>query len=128
MPTPKAAQKKLFRKAPPLEFVEEILKGCGFLGIKDLRWFLKEEISTDTAEEWLPLLEPYYLPCKSQRFLYDFSPDTCITIFRHILRPHGYALVTQERIYKEKKHTMYQIQPLDVFQDLSGGSLEVRFD
>jgi hypothetical protein len=121
-------QKKLFRKIPPLEFVEEILRACGFLGIKDLRWFLKEELQLESAEDWLPFLEPYYLPCKVERFLYSFSSDACITVFRHILRPHGYTLVTQERLYKEKKHTMYQIQPLNVFQDLSGGSLEVRFD
>lgn len=125
---PTKTQKKLFRKIPPTEFVEEILRACGFLGIKDLRWFLKEEINLDTVEEWLPALEPYYLPCKVERFLYRFSADTCVTVFRHILRPHGYDLVTQERLYKDKKHTMYQIQPLDVFQDLSGGNLEVRFD
>ena len=50
-----------------------------------------------------------------------------MTIFRHILRPHGYDLHAQERLYKEHKHTLYQIQPEDPFRDLSGASATVEF-
>jgi hypothetical protein len=50
-----------------------------------------------------------------------------VTIFRHILRPHGYDLHVQERLYKENKHTLYQIQPMDPFRDLSGACAFVEF-
>jgi len=121
--------KKLFRKEPPKELIEQILRSTGLLGLHDLRWFTKEELIIDTHEEWLPLLYPFYLPCKAKRFL-DASLDAnrLITILRHCIRVHGYDLSVQERLYKEKKHSLYQLQPRQSFKDLSGANLEVTFD
>jgi hypothetical protein len=94
----------------------------------DLRWFTKEELSLKDYEEWLTQLEPYYLPCKATRFLHgEMDHAKLITIFRHILRPHGYDLHVQERLYKESKHSLYQIQPDNPFRDLSGASAFVDF-
>lgn len=82
----------------------------------------------DEQDEWLPQLYPYYLPCKAKRFLHDeLDGARVITIFRHLLRPHGYDLHVQERLYKDQKQSLYQIQPLHSFKDLSGVSLEVDF-
>ena len=50
-----------------------------------------------------------------------------ITVMRHILRPHGYDLHVQERLYRDQKQSLYQIQPIHSFRDLSGVSLEVVF-
>ena len=121
--------KKLFRKEPSKELVEQILRSTGLLGLHDLRWFTKEELVIDTVEEWLPLLHPFYLPCKAKRFL-DTSLDEnrLITILRHCIRVHGYDLSVQERLYKNKKHSLYQLQPLHSCKDLSGANLEVTFD
>ena len=120
--------KKLFRKEPPKELVDSILRATGLLGMIDLRWFTKEELSLTDYEEWLTQLEPYYLPCKATRFLHGEMDHTkLITIFRHILRPHGYDLHVQERLYKESKHSLYQIQPDNPFRDLSGASAFVDF-
>jgi len=121
--------KKLFRIHPPREFVEDILRCLGLLGLHDLRWFSKDELVTSTQEEWLPLLYPYYLPCKAKRFMDDaVDSNRVITILRHVLRAHGYDLSVQERLYKDQKHSLYQIQPIHSFQDLSGVSLEVNFN
>jgi hypothetical protein len=125
---PATAHKKLFRKEPPKELVDSILRASGLLGMIDLRWFTRDELVLTGYEEWLPTLEPYYLPCKASRFLHgEMDCAKLITIFRHILRPHGYDLHVQERLYKEHKHTMYQIQPTNPFRDLSGASAFVEF-
>ena len=54
MPT---KQKKLFRKEPPKELVDSILRATGLIGMTDLRWFTKEELVLQGYEEWLPALE-----------------------------------------------------------------------
>ena len=121
-------QKKLFRCTPPKEFVESILRTIGLIGLHDLRWFSKDELKVGEQDEWLPQLYPYYLPCKAKRFLHEaLDCGRMITILRHILRPHGYDLHVQERLYREQKHSLYQIQPIHSFKDLSGVSLEVDF-
>jgi hypothetical protein len=123
-----AKQKKLFRKEPPKELVDSILRATGLIGVTDLRWFTKEELALQAYEEWLPALEPYYLPCKAARFLHgEMDHAKLVTIFRHILRPHGYDLHVQERLYRDQKQSLYQIQPIHSFRDLSGVSLEVVF-
>lgn len=125
-------KKKLFRKEPPREFVEEIVRSCGLSGgLEDLRWFSTDELKLEGAEDWLALLEPYYLPCKAQRFFYDregaFDGRAAVTILRHVLDCHGYQLKVQERLYKDKKQSLYQIQPVRSFKDLSGMDLIVTF-
>lgn len=121
--------KKLFRKEPPKELVEQILRSTGLLGLHDLRWFTKEELVIDTLEEWLPLLHPFYLPCKAKRFLDEtMDANRLITILRHCIRAHGYDLSVQERLYKDKKHSLYQLQPIQSYKDLSGATLEVTFE
>jgi predicted ferric reductase len=119
---------KIFRKEPPREFVEEILRHLGFIGFHDLRWFSKEEARLNTIDEWLPTLESYYLPCKAARFIHKWSPTSIITILRHILHSQGYDLQKEERLYNGHKTMLYQIQSAVSFKDLSGASLEVSFD
>jgi len=120
--------KKLFRQDPPIDLVTSILRATGLLGMEDLRWFTKDELVLTGSEEWLLHLEPYYLPCKAKRFIHgEMDTARLITIFRHILRPHGYDIHVQERLYKEHKHTLYQIQPDNPFRDLSGASMTVEF-
>ena len=120
--------KKLFRIIPPKDMVESILRSSGLIGIHDLRWFSKDELKLNEQEEWLVQLYPFYLPCKAKRFLNtEIDGARAITIFRHILRPHGYDLHVQERLYRDQKQSLYQIQPIHSFKDLSGVSLEVDF-
>jgi hypothetical protein len=119
---------KLFREPPPKEFVNEILCKLKFQGLDDSRWFTRDQLSLDTLIEWLPLLEPYYIPCKARRFLSDIDTGRMITILRHILHPLDYDLRTQERMYKLQKTTMYQIYSLnEIPRDLSANELKVEF-
>jgi hypothetical protein len=118
---------KLFRKDPPRDFVESLLREMGFLGFHDLRWFSKQEIRLDTMEQWLPMLESYYIPCKAKRFIHTWSDVTPITILRHILHLYNYSLEKEERLYRGEKTMLYQIQPCQSVLDLSGAILQVDF-
>jgi hypothetical protein len=119
--------RKLFRKNPPKEFVNEILVHLKLQGLSDRRWFTRDELHMDSIDEWLPLLEPYYIPCKAKRFLTDVDSSRIITVLRHILHPLGYDLKTQEKMYKMQKVTMYQIFTQEMTHDLSANELVVEF-
>jgi hypothetical protein len=123
-----AENKRLFRKIPSGEFVNEILEQLKLQGLQEKRWFTKDELYMETVDEWLPLLEPYYIPCKAKRFLLNVTSSRVITILRHILHPLGYDLRTQERMYKLQKTTMYQIYTTnEPIVDLSANEMIVDF-
>jgi hypothetical protein len=120
---------RLFRQLPPQELVQEILVHLKLQGLTESRWFSKDELSLSSMDEWIPLLEPYYLPCKAKRFLTEIDASRIITILRHILNPLQYELRTQERMYKLQKMTMYQIYSLHtVILDISANRLCVAFE
>lgn len=100
----------IFRKMPEKETVISILYELGFYGLDDKKIFLKEDISFEKFKEILFLIEPYYLPCKVNRFLYNVNQNSIITVLRHILRAIGYDLLVKEKVVNKSKHTVYQIQ------------------
>lgn len=125
----KGAHQRLFRQIPPRELVEEILSHLKLQGLTESRWFSKDELHLQSLDDWVPLLEPYYLPCKAKRFLTEIDASRTITILRHILNPLQYELRTQERMYKLQKMTMYQIYSLKTTTiDLSANRLCVAFE
>lgn len=128
-PNPKELEpvKYLFRETPPVEIVYGLLKSLHFTGIKDPKIFHKTDLPLELFEDWLPVLEPYYYPCKAKLFLRKFSHDKGVTVLRHILRTQGYKLQAYEKVVQGVKQTMYQIQQ-EVWkvEDLSG-SLHVEF-
>ena len=117
--------KHLFRKKPHIELVGDILKSLHFTGLDDARLFHKSDISLSAFDEWLPLLEPFYLPCKAKLFLHNFTLNKAITVIRHLLRAHGYKLRAYEKVHQGAKLTYYQFEK-EYLEDLSG-SLCVAF-
>ena len=100
----------MFRKAPPLDMVEVILRCLKIGSLTEKRWFSKDELCMDTLDDWLPLLGPYYLPCKAQRYLErEMTRERIITILRHILKVHNIELKVQERMVNGHKTTLYQV-------------------
>ncbi len=101
---------RMFRKAPPLEIVEQVLRSLKLGSLTDKRWFSKEELSLDTLEEWMPLLEPYYLPCKAERYLQrEMTQSRIVTVLRHLLKANKIELKVQEKMVNGRKTTLYQV-------------------
>jgi hypothetical protein len=100
----------MFRKTPPLEIVDQVLRSLKVGEITEKRWFSKEEIAMETLEEWVPLLEPYYLPCKAERYLQvELTRSRVITVVRHMLKANKIDFKVQERMVNGHKTTLYQV-------------------
>ena len=100
----------MFRRPPPLELAEQVLRSLKFTGLTDKRWFSKDDLPMETLDEWLPLVEPYYLPCKAERYLHgEMTRPRIITVIRHILKEHSIELKVQERMVNGRKTTLYQV-------------------
>ena len=113
-----SAPKSIFHKLPEKETVNNIFKDLGFYGLDDKKIFTKHDILKDKFENVLFLIEPYYLPCKAKRFLYNVNNSSIITILRHLLKAVGYDLLIKERVLNKIKSTTYQI--IQQIFDLSG--------
>lgn len=100
----------MFREKPPLELLEQVLRYCKMNGLDDKRWFSKEDLPLESLETWLPLVEPYYIPCKANRYLHgEMNQSKVITVIRHLLKAHEIELKTQEKVIHGKKITLYQV-------------------
>lgn len=110
----------LFREIPPKSLVEDIFIHLQFNGLNDNRIFTKFDIPKERFEEIVTWIEPYYLPCKAKRFLYDLNNTKYITILRHLIRAHKYDFNTQEKLINGIKTTTYQLKVFRDYSDLSG--------
>ena len=83
----------VFRKIPPLELVEQILKTVGLCSITDFSVFNKQQIQLEEFESLLPLLEPYYIPCKAEEYIHSpLTHHRAITIIIQLLKAHSLTL------------------------------------
>ncbi len=100
----------MFRKVPPVEIVDQVLRSLKIGSLTEKRWFSKEELSLETLDEWMPLIEPFYLPCKAERYLQgEMTASRIITVLRHMLKAHKIELKVQERMVNGHKTTLYQV-------------------
>jgi hypothetical protein len=116
-----------FRSQPPLDLVEQVLKCANLYSIHDSTLFQKTTICLKSLETLLPVLEPYYFPCKATKFLHcELTPNSAITIFRHLLQAHSIALKYQEKTFSNSKSLWYYLYPLPTSLPVS--SITVSFD
>jgi hypothetical protein len=100
----------MFRNPPPRDLVDTVLRCLKLSGLSDKRWFSKEDLPLETLEDWLPLVEAYYLPCKAQRYLYgEMTKARILTVLRHLLKAISVELKVQERLVNGHKTTLYQV-------------------
>jgi hypothetical protein len=102
----------IFRETPPIELVIQCLHCVGLSGITDYSSFSKQSIQVQKFEDCLPLLEPYYLPCKANDYLYKtpFTQTNAMTILRQILKANGVGLKYTEKSSNSQKTTYYQLE------------------
>jgi len=79
----------MFRSIPSKEFCDGVLKLMGIHGFTDTKLFLASDIKVN--EEWICLLEDYYLPCKWNK-LTPITQMKTKTIIKNILRIYGHDL------------------------------------
>lgn len=117
---------KLFREVPPKELVETVIQRVLHLkSLQDSTWFSKSSITLDELEQCLPLLEPYYMPCKAKDFLHTtLTPARTITIIRQLLTAAKYELIAQEKTCGGVKGMWYQIAAP---KKLLGGAVTIDF-
>lgn len=121
----------VFRQSPPLDLILQMLSCYSLRSLYDSTWFSKITIDVSGLELLIPLLEPYYLPCKSKQYLYNINPLRSITILRQILKVYNFSLTSTEKTIGNKKSTLYQIKPTSTVLDISSNissSLCVTFD
>ena len=105
---------QLFKKLPPINLFERLVKIYGLTDINDCRKFTKEHlIKNKTLEKIEGLreeLEEYYLPCKITKYLTDLDEKKLITILRQIAKIFDYHVISNEKYLNSKKVLQYSLE------------------
>jgi len=108
---------QLFTKKPDMEIMDKILESFNLENLQDTKTFTKKNlIEFDTVnklKEIYPVLNEYYLPCKSRKYLGNLNYKNCITILRQFIKIFGYFVFSKERYIKGEKYITYQLAPTD---------------
>jgi hypothetical protein len=99
----------LFRIIPPWTTVLKVLSMLK-ISTSFPTTFQRQDIQLSESIHAVAELESYYIPCKAKRFLEHTNETRWITIFRHILLPHGYSVTSKETTRKGKKIIFYTIE------------------
>ena len=106
---------QLFRKIPPKNIINKILKYYGIHGFDDNKFFTKNCLSKynliKNLDEISTQFEEYYLPCKFKIYFKNLTLKKSITILRQVLKLYDYYVKSHEKYIKGEKIIMYQILP-----------------
>jgi len=105
---------QLFKKLPPIDLFERLVKIYGLTDINDCRKFTKDHlIKNKTLEKIEGLreeLEEYYLPCKTTKYLLDLDEKKLITILRQIAKIFDYHVTSNEKYLNSRKVLQYSLE------------------
>jgi hypothetical protein len=108
---------QLFRIMPSEELCMSVLNAFGLTSLHDKRQFTRKDIvSLETVEKikvLLPILSPYYLPCKARSYLSELNAKNIITILRHFVRIFGHKVNSREKYIKGEKFIVYSLCPVN---------------
>ena len=115
---------QLFKKLPPIDLFERLVKIYGLTDINDCRKFTKDHlIKNKTLEKIEGLreeLEEYYLPCKTTKYLLDLDEKKLITILRQIAKIFDYHVTSNEKYLNSRKVLQYSLEKNDLaFDDIN---------
>ena len=112
---------QLFRKIPPLELVERIVKAFGLKSLDDETKFSRNDLdkinTVSKITEMKSELEKYYIPCKSRTYLNDLNKKNVITILRQCVKLYDYLVSSKEKYSKGEKFIVYQLKSLQSVKD-----------
>ena len=104
---------QLFKNTPDLQILQSVLEAFGLDNIEDTRLFTKEHMQDiDTVPkltELSEILNEYYIPCKSKKYLTNLNEKKCITILRQFLKIYHYKCIGMEKSVKGEKKMTYRL-------------------
>lgn len=105
---------QLFRSPPAENLVYRVCHVFGLSGIRDRRWFSKQDMhSNDTInklnDNLLNDLKSIYIRCKARSYLTDIDEKLALTILRQLLKTQGYKVNTRTVQRNGQKITQYQL-------------------
>ena len=105
---------QLFKKLPPIDLFERLVKIYGLTDINDCRKFTKDHLTKNKTlekiEGFREELEEYYLPCKTTKYLLDLDEKKLITILRQIAKVFDYHIISNEKYLNSKKVLQYSLE------------------
>ena len=108
--------KQLFKSKPPIELLENIIKGFGLKNLNDKQEFSYINMNKNKTLHTFHNLEnefiKYYLPCKKKKYFNSINTLTnkqAITILRQLLKIYNYDLFSKEKFIKGIKYSVYKI-------------------
>jgi hypothetical protein len=112
---------QLFKKMPPIDLFERLVKIYGLTDINDCRKFTKDHLTKNKTlekiEGFREELEEYYLPCKTTKYLLDLDEKKLITILRQIAKVFDYHVTSNEKYLNSKKVLQYSLEKNGVMFD-----------
>jgi hypothetical protein len=115
---------QLFKKMPPIDLFERLVKIYGLTDINDCRKFTKDHLTKNKTlekiEGFRDELEEYYLPCKTTKYLLDLDEKKLITILRQIAKVFDYHIISNEKYLNSKKVLQYSLEKNNpIFDDIN---------
>ena len=115
---------QLFKKIPPIDLFERLVKIYGLTDINDCRKFTKYHLTKNKTlekiEGFREELEEYYLPCKTTKYLLDLDEKKLITILRQIAKVFDYHIISNEKYLNSKKVLQYSLEKNNpIFDDVN---------
>jgi hypothetical protein len=115
---------QLFKKMPPIDLFERLVKIYGLTDINDCRKFTKDHLTKNKTLEKIEglreELEEYYLPCKTTKYLTDLDEKKLITILRQIAKIFDYHVTSNEKYLNSKKVLQYSLEKNNpIFDDVN---------
>ena len=116
LPIPIKKNQLFANNCPPFELVQKIL----FIILnKELddniyfefsRKYLISKKITEKVELYIPELKKYYLKCKYEKYLENLNEKKIITLFRQIIKPYNFDIISTEKYENGEKFLLYIIK------------------
>jgi len=120
---------QLFCKLPTLVLFERFVKIYGLTDINDCRKFTRDILITNQTLErfdgFREELEEYYIPCKSEKYLYDMNEKKLVTVLRQIAKVFDYNVISNEKYLNAHKVLQYALEKNGVGDEYINYNLKI---
>lgn len=126
---------QLFLIKPDIEIMQKLVKAFGLKDMTDRE--TEFNILTMDAHNTIPTiitLEPilatFYLPCKREKYIGEWTAKRCITVLRQFLKIYELRLIYREKLINGKKHNVYKVDSIHntSLQTTQTGKYYINFD